>query len=105
MKVYSKGARVSQPNYGPGTVTDADGHHTVIDFDNHGLKRFVTTMVALSPSSEPAPEKVKATRRKKVVDPNAPPKAKKATKAAKAPKATKAAKATKKTKAAKAAEA
>jgi hypothetical protein len=67
VKVYSKGARVSQPNYGPGTVTDADAHHTVIDFDNHGLKRFVTTMVALAPSSEPAPEKVKAVRRKKAV--------------------------------------
>ena len=50
MKVYSKGARVAQPNYGPGTVTDADSHHTVIDFDNHGLKRFVTTMVALAPT-------------------------------------------------------
>ena len=67
MKVYSKGARVSQPNYGPGTVTDADAHHTVIDFDNHGLKRFVTTMVALAPSNEPAPEKAKVVRRKKAV--------------------------------------
>ena len=85
MKVYSKGARVAQPNYGPGTVTDADSHHTVIDFDNHGLKRFVTTMVALSPTSEPAPAKVKATRRKKAVkaDDGAPkaPRAKRAKKA------------------------
>ena len=65
MKVYAKGARVSQPQYGSGTVTDADTNHTVIDFDNHGLKRFVTTMVALAPSSEPAPEKVKVVRRRK----------------------------------------
>ena len=62
----------------------------MIDFDNHGLKRFVTTMVVLTPSSEPAPEKVKATRRKKAVktakDPDAPkaPRAKRAKKAAKA---------------------
>jgi hypothetical protein len=89
VKVYSKGARVAQPNYGPGTVTDADTNHTVIDFDNHGLKRFVTTMVALSPTSEPAPEKAKATRRKKAVkDPNAP-------KAVRKPRTTKAAKAAK----------
>ncbi len=83
MKVYAKGARVSQPNYGPGTVTDADTNHTVIDFDNHGLKRFVTTMVALSPSSEPAPEKAKAPRRKKAVKADAgdqPAKPAKATK-------------------------
>lgn len=65
MKLYSKGARVSQPNYGSGTVTDADANHIVIDFDNHGLKRFVTTMVALAPSTEPAPDKVKVVRRKK----------------------------------------
>lgn len=65
MKV-SKGARVSQPNYGPGTVMDADGTHVVIDFDNHGPKRFVAAIVSLTPTSEPAPEKAKkATRRKK----------------------------------------
>jgi hypothetical protein len=63
----NKGARVSQPNYGPGTVTDSDGTHVVIDFDNHGPKRFVSAMVSLAPSSEPAPEKAKATRRKKKV--------------------------------------
>jgi len=63
----SKGARVSQPKYGPGTVTDSDGTHVVIDFDNHGPKRFVSAMVSLVPSTEPAPEKTKTTRRKKKV--------------------------------------
>lgn len=66
MKV-NKGARVSQPKYGPGTVTDSDGTHVVIDFDNHGPKRFVAAMVSLAPTSEPAPEKAKTTRRKKKV--------------------------------------
>lgn len=64
MKV-SKGVRVSQPKYGSGTITDSDGTHVVIDFDNHGPKRFVLSMVSLSPSSEPAPEKSKPARRKK----------------------------------------
>jgi hypothetical protein len=61
----TKGARVSQPKYGPGTITDSDGSHVVIDFDNHGPKRFVSSMVALSPTTEPAPEKTKPTRRRK----------------------------------------
>lgn len=64
MKV-NKGTRVSQPKYGPGTVTDSDGTHIVIDFDNHGPKRFVSSMVSLAPTSEPAPEKTKPARRKK----------------------------------------
>ncbi len=64
MKI-TKGARVSQPKYGPGTITDSDGSHVVIDFDNHGPKRFVSSMVALSPTTEPAPEKTKPTRRRK----------------------------------------
>jgi len=86
VKVYAKGARVAQPNYGPGTVTDADSHHIVIDFDNHGLKRFVTTMVSLAPTTEPAPEKVKVTRRRKTAasaDGTAAPRAKRAKKATK----------------------
>lgn len=66
MKVI-KGARVSQPKYGSGTVTDSDGTHVVIDFDNHGPKRFVSAMVALVPSTEPAPEKAKTKRRTKKV--------------------------------------
>ena len=64
MKV-TKGPRVSQSKYGPGTVTDTDGVHIVIDFDNHGPKRFVSSIVTLAPTDEPAPEKTKTTRRRK----------------------------------------
>ena len=72
MKIYSKGARVAQPQYGPGTVTDANANHTVIDFDGHGLRRFVTSMVNLAPTSEPAPERARsAARRTKRVVPAA----------------------------------
>ena len=33
MKNWSKGDRVTQPNYGPGTLVEVNEHHTVIDFD------------------------------------------------------------------------
>lgn len=63
MKMFSKGARVAQPTYGPGTITDANDHHTVIDFDNHGPRKFVTSLVVLESTSEPAPNRPKGARK------------------------------------------
>lgn len=51
----AKGDRVSHEQYGTGTITDKDVHHTVIDFDAHGSRRFVTDRVVLAPTSTPAP--------------------------------------------------
>jgi hypothetical protein len=65
VQIYAKGNRVSQPQYGPGTVTEANSQHTVIDFDHHGLRRFVTNLVVLEKTTEPAPDRVKVTRRVK----------------------------------------
>jgi hypothetical protein len=50
-----KGDRVVQSVYGPGTITEMDSHHTVIDFDAYGTRRFVTSRVALEPTSDPGP--------------------------------------------------
>ncbi|HEY8550107.1 MAG TPA: hypothetical protein VIL35_09150 [Vicinamibacterales bacterium] len=55
MKMFAVGDRVVQAEYGAGTVTSADVRHTVIDFDNHGVRRFVTSMVSLTSTTEPAP--------------------------------------------------
>jgi len=63
VRIYSKGARVAQPTYGPGTITDADSHHTVIDFDNHGPRKFVTNLVVLESTNEPAPSRAKPARK------------------------------------------
>ena len=45
--------------YGPGTVVESNERHTVIDFDDHGVRRFVTMMVDLKPSTVLAPTKAK----------------------------------------------
>ena len=66
MRMYSTGARVSQANYGAGTVTSADEHHTRIEFDEHGPRTFSTVRVSLSPSDIPAPVKVAKTRKRTV---------------------------------------
>jgi len=59
MQKYSSGQRVEQEQYGPGTILESNEYHTVIDFDEHGVRRFVTQMVDLESSSVPAPTKTK----------------------------------------------
>lgn len=56
MKLFGKGDRVQQPNYGAGTVVSSDEQYVVVDFDEHGPKKFVTHMVTLEPSTAPVPE-------------------------------------------------
>jgi hypothetical protein len=62
---YAIGDRVSQPQYGNGTIRLVDEHHTVIEFDEHGLRRFATAMVKLERSSTLEPEKPPKRTRKK----------------------------------------
>ena len=82
MKAWTKGDRVVQPTYGPGTLVEVNEHHTVIDFDEHGRRVFATRLVVLQATNEPAPAKAARKRATK-----AKPKADKAEKAEKAEKA------------------
>jgi hypothetical protein len=63
--IYAKGDRVSHSKYGAGTIAAANAIHTVIDFDEHGLRTFVTNLVQLEKASSPAPVRAKAVRRTK----------------------------------------
>ena len=56
MRLFAKGDRVAQPQYGAGTVTEVTDRHTVIDFDQHGVRTFITNLVTLEATDEPAPE-------------------------------------------------
>ena len=64
MRVFAIGDRVSQPQYGAGTVAAANEYHTTIDFDDHGPRTFATPMVKLERSMTLAPIRPKTTRRK-----------------------------------------
>ena len=70
MRIFAVGDRVAQTQYGAGTVTDANERYTVIDFDQHGIHRFVTSVVRLESTTEPAPPRAakKRASRKKVAD-------------------------------------
>lgn len=64
MRLFSKGDRVIQPQYGSGTIVSTDEQYTVVEFDNHGQRRFITTMVTLEATKEPAPARAATKRRK-----------------------------------------
>ena len=65
MKAWTKGDRVTQPTYGPGTLVEVNEHHTVIDFDGLGRRTFKTSIVVLQTSNEPAPAKAARKRASK----------------------------------------
>lgn len=67
MRMYAVGDRVSQPQYGHGTVTVVNDHHTVIDFDEHGPRTFATRLVRLERSTTLAPPKPARPRRRAAV--------------------------------------
>jgi hypothetical protein len=62
---FSVGDRVTQSTYGTGTVTAANERHTVIDFDEHGIRTFSTPLVRLERSSSAAPQRAAKTTRKR----------------------------------------
>ena len=64
VRLFSIGDRVSQQQYGAGTVAAANEYHTTIDFDEHGPRTFATSIVKLERSTTLAPPRAKATRRK-----------------------------------------
>ena len=62
MGSYSAGDRVVQASYGTGTITASNERHTIIDFDEHGIRTF-STMIVPAPGR---PAKRKSTRKPKV---------------------------------------
>ncbi len=67
-----KAVRVTQVTYGAGTVTSSDERYTVIEFDQHGRRVFLTDMVALAKTDEPAPNKPAKEKRKKAAPRRSP---------------------------------
>jgi hypothetical protein len=64
-KSYAVGDRVTQAQYGDGTIAAVDTYHTRIDFDACGVRTFVTDRVVLAPSTTAAPPKRAASRRRR----------------------------------------
>ncbi len=63
MKALQKGAYIKHFQYGLGVVTESDSERTSIDFDLHGMKKFVTTIMVVE-LAEGTPPKRKRARKK-----------------------------------------
>lgn len=66
MNAIPEGQYIKHYRYGMGVVTESDGRQTSIDFDVHGLKRFVTTVLAVELSDLTPPPRVRAKHGSKV---------------------------------------
>jgi hypothetical protein len=65
MKSLSEGSYVKHFQYGCGVVTESEGDRTTIDFDLHGMKKFVTSIMVVEPAEGVPPKRSR--RRKKAV--------------------------------------
>lgn len=67
MQVLVEGQEVRHVQYGIGTVTESNSERTTIDFEKHGMKKFVTSIWVAEligePPAEP-PSKRKGRRRR-----------------------------------------
>lgn len=49
--------RVAHARFGPGVVIEVDERYTVVEFDDAGVRRFVSHMLQVEPSTLPRPTK------------------------------------------------
>jgi hypothetical protein len=68
---FSQGAQVEHQKFGLGPVLASSEERIVIKFDDHGEKKFITTMVMgnLKKSDRERPAEKKGSRRKKAAAP------------------------------------
>lgn len=66
MKALAEGLYIKHFQYGLGVVTDSDAERTSIDFDLHGPKKFVTSIMIVEPAEGTPPRRARAKRKKKI---------------------------------------
>ena len=66
MKTLAEGLYIKHFQYGLGVVTGSDSERTSIDFDLHGLKKFVTSIMVVESAEGTPPKRSRAKRKKKV---------------------------------------
>ncbi len=66
MKALLEGQYIKHFQYGLGVVTESDNDRTSIDFDLHGPKKFVTSIMVVEMAEGTPPKRKRAKRTKKV---------------------------------------
>jgi hypothetical protein len=67
MKALPKGQYIRHFQYGLGVITESNEQRTSINFDIHGIKKFVTGIMAVDPAEGTPPKRVRTKRIKKAV--------------------------------------
>jgi len=66
VKALQIGAYIKHFQYGLGVVTESDSEYTDIDFDIHGVKKFVTTIMVVERAEGTPPPRRRRKSPKKV---------------------------------------
>ena len=67
MRALPQGQYIKHFQYGFGVITQSDAERTTIDFDLHGIKKFVTSLMVVDPAEGTPPKRPRAKRSKKIV--------------------------------------
>ncbi len=65
VEALPEGQLVKHFQYGSGVVTESNDERTTIDFDQYGLKKFVTSLMTVEVTGEVLPKPERSRRRKK----------------------------------------
>jgi hypothetical protein len=65
VQVLEAGQTIRHMQYGVGTVTESDSDRTTVEFDDHGMKKFVTSMWSAEVVGEIAGRPARPKRRRK----------------------------------------
>jgi hypothetical protein len=65
VQVLDAGQTVRHVQYGVGTVTESDSDRTTVEFDDHGMKKFVTSIWSAEVVGEIAGRPTRPKRRRK----------------------------------------
>jgi hypothetical protein len=71
VKALPEGQYIKHFQYGLGVITESDNDRTSIDFDLHGMKKFVTSIMVVELAEGTPPKRKRAKRAKKAVAPAA----------------------------------
>ncbi len=68
MQVLIEGQTIRHTQYGLGTITESNNERTSVDFDDHGMKKFVTSIWSAELIGEPPADRpVRRRGRRKAV--------------------------------------
>lgn len=67
MKALQKGDYIRHFQYGLGVVTESNAERTDIDFDVHGMKKFVTTIMVVEHAEGTPPRRKRARKKPPVI--------------------------------------